>query len=46
MFYLVKNVTRLDTLKSCHGKELAKLARECFTRNELLKYLNKINLVF
>jgi hypothetical protein len=36
MFYLVKNVTRLDTLKSCHGKELAKLARECFTRNELL----------
>ena len=37
MFYLVRNVTRLDTLKSCHGEELVKLALDCFAQNKLLR---------
>ena len=37
MQYVVRNFTRLDTLKSCHGQELAKLARECFSQNKLLR---------
>lgn len=37
MQYVVRNFTRLDTLKSSHGKDLAKLARECFSQNKLLQ---------
>ncbi|TAL43443.1 MAG: DUF4325 domain-containing protein [Methylovulum sp.] len=36
MFIAVKNMTDLKIPQSCHGKSLAKLARECFTSHQAL----------
>jgi hypothetical protein len=36
MYIVVKNLTKLKTPQTCHGKTLAHKARECFLKNELL----------
>lgn len=36
MHYVVKNITKLKTPQPCHGKNLARIARECFVKHQLL----------
>lgn len=36
MHYVVKNITKLKTPQPCHGKNLARVARECFVKHQIL----------